>query len=416
MKASRAAKLLLDIRNGFWLRPIVMLVTGVAVSVLATHVDQWVIGAGWTSAGEVSPGGARAVLSVAAGALATALAISLSMTMVTVQLASSQYTPRLLRRFLSDRFTQAVLGSFLATISFQFLVLRAVRSPDEGTFFVPVLSLGVAVLATLACLALLVVFLHRTMRAMQASTIIASVGRETVKMIQDTPTDGLRPLTIPLRGNGQIVRADAAGYVQLLDDSAIRSALATSGGAIRREANPGDFVLSGTPLVTVFDSDVLSEDAIDRVREGFTLGSERTTEADSMFGVRQLVDVALKALSPGINDVTTAVMVINELGVIASAIARTGLIDDVDRVHDDAATGMYITRDLSLERYLELAFVEIIAAGQPQPRIHRRILDVLATVCAVEPEVQPLVRGFIALQFETAFPGTSCSVRRHRTS
>ena len=212
MKASRIAKLVLDIRNGFWLRPIVMLATGVAVSLISTHVDRWMIGSGGASAGDVSPGGARALLSVAAGALATTLAISLSMTMVTVQLASSQYTPRLLRRFLSDRFTQVVLGSFLGTISFQFLVLRAVRSPDEGSYFVPAFSLGLAVLATLACLALLVVFLHRTMRAMQASTIIASIGRETVKMIQHIPTDGVRPLTVPLHGRCQIVRADAAGY------------------------------------------------------------------------------------------------------------------------------------------------------------------------------------------------------------
>jgi uncharacterized membrane protein len=393
MKASRIGKLLLDIRNGFWLRPLVMLAAGALAGLLATRVDYRMLAAGWTSEGDVSPGGARALLSVAAGALATTLAISLSMTMVTVQLASSQYTPRLLRRFLADRFTQFVLGAFLATISFLFLVLRAVRSPDEGTFFVPVLSLGLAVLATLACLALLVVFLHRTMRAMQASTIVANIARETVTMIRRI--DGIDPLAVPLVGPCQVVRADAVGYIQLLDDAAIREALAESGGAIRREANPGDFVLAGTPLVSVFGGDVLSEQAVTCVRDGFTLGSARTTEADCMFGVRQLVDVALKALSPGLNDVTTAVMVVNELGVIAHAVAHTGLVDDVERLHDDDTSGIYVTRDLSLERYLELAFVEIVAAAQPQPRVLRRILDVLATVCVAEPSAQPILQAFM---------------------
>lgn len=396
VKASRLRKRLLDIRNGFWLRPIVMLVTGVIVGVIATNLDHHLFGAGTASpfAGTVSPGGARALLSVAAGALATTLAISLSMTMVTVQLASSQYTPRLLRRFLSDRITQRVLGAFLGTIAYQFMVLRAVRSPDEGDFFVPFLSLGVAVVATLLCLAVLVVFLHRTMRSMQASTIIASIGRETVAMIERLEADALQPLAHALDGPSQTVRADAVGYIQLLDDSAVRSAIGPSRVAIRRDSNPGDFILPGTPLITVFSGPPLPEATLRAVRESFTLGRERTSEADIMFGVRQLVDMALKALSPGINDVTTAVMVVNELGVIAGALARTHLLEDVDRVQVDAQGGMYVSRDLSLESYFELAFGEIVAAASRHPRVHRRILDIIKTLESVEPPARTVLQSF----------------------
>lgn len=395
MRGTRIAKLVLDIRSGFWLRPILMLAAGVALSVAATRLDHWLIDAGRISplGRDVSPGGARALLSVAAGALATTLAISLSATMVTVQLASSQYTPRLLRRFLSDRFTQGVLGVFLGTISFLFLVLRAVRSPDEGASFVPVLSLSLGAFATLVCLGLLVVFLHRTMRAMQASTIIASIGRQTVIMIEGTAPVGLRRLTASPDGPCQVVRADAAGYVQLLDDASMRSSIPPH-VAIRREVNPGDFVLPGTPLVTVYRSEPLPNHAIEAVRRSLTLGSERTTESDSMFGVRQLVDMALKALSPGINDVTTAVMVVNELGVIGRAVAATGLAEDVERARADEHAGLYVTRDLSFERYLEVAFGEIVAAATTQPRVHRRILDILTTIESVEPELAPIVRTF----------------------
>lgn len=394
MKASRLAKLALDVRSGFWLRPICMLAIGVGVGLATTRVDHVLIETGWAApTGALSPGGARALLSVAAGALATTLAISLSMTMVTVQLASSQYTPRLVRRFLSDRFTQGVLGGFLATIAFQFLVLRAVRSPDEGDPFVPGLALSVAVLATVACLALLVVFLHRTMRSMQPSTTIASIGRETVALIEATPATALRPRWFPLAGPCQLVRADAAGYVQLLDDDRIRAALAPAGGAIRREANPGDFVLPGTPLVALFGGDPVSDEQAAEVRRGFTLGSQRTAEADCMFGVRQLVDVGLKALSPGINDVTTAVMVVNELGVIAAAVAGTGLLEDRERALVDERPGRYVIRDLSFERYLGLAFGEIVPAAADHPRVHCRILELLATVEAVVPAAAPLVRA-----------------------
>lgn len=385
MKASGVAKLLLDIRDGFWLRPLAMLAGGVAAGLLATRVDQWLIEADLmtSSIGHASPGGARALLSVAAGALATTLAISLSMTMVTVQLGSSQYTPRLVRRFLSDRFTQVVLGAFLGAIAYEFLVLRAIRSPDEGQAFVPMLALSAAVLATLSCLALLVVFLHRTMRGMQASTIIASIGRETVAMIETATSASLERLTAPLPEPSEIVRSAGAGYIQFIDDASIRSAVPPSSLGARREVSTGDFVLPGTPLVSLFGVGSLPEDTLDAIRGSFSLGSERTPRSDSTFGVRQLVDMALKALSPGINDVTTAVMVVNELGVIAHAVALTGLDDDVWCIDREATAVMYVSRPLSLQRYLALAFGEIVPAAADHPRVIQRIVELLDTIDSV---------------------------------
>lgn len=380
MNRSRLVKLVLDLRQGFWFRPLVLLAVGIGAGLGLTAIDQWLVDTSRTLvfARAASPGGARAVLSVAAGALATTLAIALSMTMVTVQLASSQYTPRLMRRFLSDRFTQSVLGAFLATIAYAFLLLRAIRTPDEGAAFVPVIGLTLAVIFTLACFALLVVFLHRTMRSMQASTIVAGIGRETERAIRDIEISTLIPVQDAPSGPSHLIVADASGYVQLVDDDEIHRLLAAANAThVRIAASPGGFLIPGTALMTVRGAGALSLEVIEKVRDCFTLGAERTVESDHEFGVRQLVDTALKALSPGINDVTTAVMVVNELAVIARAVVDTGVARGRWRARSAFEHPVYEVVVLDLESYLQIAFDEIVLAAATQPRVHIRILELL---------------------------------------
>ncbi len=382
MRKSSLAKLVLEVRTGFWFRPLLMLGAGVGLGLLGVALDHWLIASETLSpfGTHASPSGARSLLSVAAGALATTLAISLSMTMVTVQLASSQYTPRLLRRFLGDRFAQGVIGAFLGTIAYLFLVLRAVRSPEEGDPFVPLMSLSAAVLLTLTCLGLLVVFLHRTMRTMQASTIIARVGRETIQMIRALDTTAPAS-TSPIVGEPIcVIRSTSPGYVQLIDDEAIRRRLPEGITLACRNAAPGDFVLVGSPLLSLYGSCDATDEVVTAIRDCFALGTERTAESDLLFGIRQLVDVALKALSPGINDVTTAVMVVNELGAVLQAVASTDLPADGWCVRVDEHGPPYRFRTLDLDTCLELAFGEIEAASEHHPRVRARMVELLSSI------------------------------------
>lgn len=378
------AKLWLDIRTGFWLRPLLLLVTGMLAGFGVAALDRWLVArdaTGWLPGG--SPGGVRALLQVGAGALATTLAISLSLTMVTVQLASSQFTPRLMRRFLSDAFTQIVIGVFLATIAYTFLVLRAVRSPEEGDPFVPRLAITLAAVMTLACFGLLVVFLHRTMRGLMPATVIAAVGADTRRALHEADVRDLRPAPEqPATGPRAVVAAGTPGYVQLVDDVRVRAALARVPGVtlVWRDAGPGSFAIPGQPLVTVHGVERLDDEVVREVQASFALGSQRTEQTDVGFGVRQLVDMALRALSPGINDVTTAVMVVNELGVLARELAEHGVATGPWRVAADRDGPPYVVRVLDLDTFLGLAFGEILASARAQPRIGQRVLDVLGVV------------------------------------
>ncbi len=394
-------------RNGFWFRPLCLLLGGVVLGFAGTELDRWLSDRELTSpfGGSASPGGARAVLSVAAGALATTLAISLSLTIVTVQLASSQFTPRLMQRFLADRFMQAVLGAFLGSIAYAFVILRAVRSPDEGRAFVPLVSLSFAVVLTLGCLALLVVFLHRTMRSMQASTLIEVVGRDTVRTARSQPSAEFEPAPPTPTGPRIVVRATDPGYVQSVGDENIVCALAAHPVAlIWRDAGAGTFVITGEPLVTLYGIETLPAEQLDRVREQFVIGGERTYESDVGFGVRHLVDMALKALSPGINDVTSAVMVVNELGVVAHHVCEQCVADDGWRLLPLAESPDYVVRVLDLDTFLDLAFGEIALAAIALPRVHVRILELLAAlahdrapaVCRVLVDHAARVRAILA--------------------
>ncbi|MEZ4365236.1 MAG: DUF2254 domain-containing protein [Kofleriaceae bacterium] len=380
----RLWRVLRELRHGFWFRPLALLAAGIGLGLALIELDEWLAPLGDLAAAQAtSPEGARALLTVAAGALATTLAIALSMTMVTVQLASSQYTPRLLRRFLADRFTQHVLGAFLATIAYSFVLLRAIRSPAEGAAFVPTIAVSVAVALTLACLALLVVFLHRTMRSMQASNIVASIGRETIARVAEVDLGGLTAAPPQIVGPAAVVRATHAGYVQVVDDATACAVLARAGArVVRRDATPGGFVVPGMPMLTAYGVEALADDVADQVRACVTLGSERTDEDDLAYGVRQLVDMALKALSPGINDVTTAVIVVNELGAIARALVEQDHPRGRWLGHVAPERPLYLTEVLDLAGYLALAFDEIVLAAAGQPRVHLRILELLAAVRA----------------------------------
>lgn len=239
------------------------------------------------------------------------------MTMVTVQLASTQYTPRLLARFIADRATQRVLGTYLLTVVYLLLLLGAMgtQAKEEGPVPLPVLPLGVALGLTVLCLLLLPYFLHPAARSVEASNVIASIGREIIRELESLDMDEVQELSETLPGpveEATVVAARETGYVQL-------------------------------------------------------------------------VDMELKALSPAINDVTTAVMVVNELGAVGRAVASKGRLGQGWwRQHSGGVT--LLRPGFGLVPFLQDALGEIPLAAATQPRVILRILEVLAEIASVEPD------------------------------
>lgn len=330
---------LIGIKGSLWIQPSVMMAAAVALGLLLPELDRRQFGSGqprhaWGHWVAMSADGARATLATAANALASILAIAVTATMVVIQLAAATYTSRLLRRFLEDRPIRIFLGAFAGSVLYLVVVLGAIRSAEEGAQFVPLVSVLVGRLLTAGCLVVLIVYVYYTARSVQAATIVERVVGDALRSFRnerethgrDTPPLQRQPPDTP----GSVIAAEHTGYLQVVDFDQLAAALPPTVTVARVELGPGDFSMPSTPLVTLWSSadgarpQPLPADAEARLRAAFATGRERTVEQDPGFAIRQLTDIAVKALSPGVNDPTTAVMVVNELGVLAHHTLKAG--------------------------------------------------------------------------------------------
>jgi uncharacterized membrane protein len=252
------------------------------------------------------------------------------MTLMTLALASSQYTSRILRNFMSDRVTQVVLGIFAGIFTYCLIVLRTIRGGDEGGF-VPSLSVAFSVVLAIGGIGTLIFFIHHIASSIQASSIIASVAQETMaamdrlfpaKLGQEPMDDEGDPSLLPSpKRDWQAIMAGRNGYLQSVDNAALLRLARDHKTLVRMERGIGDFVVQNTPLASLALENPPDEEIIAALRAAYSIDRFRTVHQDCAFGIRQLVDMALRAISPGINDTTTAVMCVDYLTAILARLA-----------------------------------------------------------------------------------------------
>lgn len=322
----RATNLWNQLRTNFWFLPAVMASAAVLLSFALVELDVQ-LGARavrrWAWIYRSGPEGARAVLSAIAGSMITVAGLTFSITMLTLQLASSQYGPRLLRNFMRDRGNQVVLGIFIATFLYCLLVLRTVHgTADDG--FVPHLSVAFGVVLAVASLAVLIYFIHHVASAIRIETVLADLARETRALIDERHPDPLGDDAPERRAALARAQADVArctrsvparesGYVQHVDDEALMRLACEHDLLLSLDAGPGRFVIEGDALVNVATPADLPEALAERLRATISLGPDRTPQQDVAFALRRLVEIAQRSLSPGINDPTTALYCIDRM-------------------------------------------------------------------------------------------------------
>ncbi|MBL8661160.1 MAG: DUF2254 domain-containing protein [Rhodospirillales bacterium] len=273
------------------------------------------------------PDGARAVLQVIAGSMVTVAGVTFSITIATVSQASVQFGPRLMSNFMQDLGNQITLGAFVATFIFCLIVLRTVQGSDGSGngMFVPNVSIGVGMLLAMASLAVLIYFFQHIPDSIHISMMISGVGLRLRGLLDDIyPTRiGEGPERDPIEeayaaGEGMIegaapVFATAYGYVQHIDADALLAAARQYDLMIWVSAGPGTFVDVNVPIAYVKPAAMVDDRAARKVRAGYIVGRMRTQTQDVLFLVNQLVEVAAKALSPGVNDPITAITCVNWL-------------------------------------------------------------------------------------------------------
>lgn len=327
LSGTRLASLWQRLRTSFWFLPSAMAVLAVTLSFVLLRVDDaltdgFVRDLGWLYT--FGPDGARALLSAIAGSMITVAGLTFSITMLTLQLASSQFGPRMLRNFMRDRGNQLVLGTYIATFVYCLLVLRAVRG-TEGSSFVPHVSVAVGVGLALASIAVLIYFIHHVASSIRLEFLLPQLAAEAVAAVDRLyPEEPARTAEVDaglLLEAGTVVTAGRSGYIQRIDGGALLSCAESADLVVRVKCRPGAFVTEHVPLAVAGSAGRMTEDAVGRLRAAFVIGRERTPEQDVEFSVRRIVEIAQRALSPGINDPTTALYCIDRLGETLGRVA-----------------------------------------------------------------------------------------------
>lgn len=380
-----------SLRANFWFVPTVMVAGAVALSLVTINLDKaaaydnWIATLGWTFTR--GPEGSRAVLATVAGSMMTITSVTFSITIVALQLASSQFGPRLLRNFMRDRGNQLSLGTFIATFAYCLLILRTVNG-TEGQQFVPHISVTVGLILALTSLGVLIYFIHHASASIQAENVIANVGRDLDQAIarlypecvgvgpretmeQGTPPPGFDREYRP-------VAADRSDYLQNIDVDRLMDLARQHDLVIGVPHRPGKFVVAGGDLARVWPGDRLDDEIADRVRGAFFLGPLRTLTQDVEFAIDQLVEIAVRALSPGVNDPFTAMNCVDRLG--AALVVLAGREVPSAYRYDEDGRLRVIANASTIEGIVNAAFDQVRQAARNDAAATIRLLETMAAV------------------------------------
>ena len=417
---------LLELRNwvraaasGFGFLPIVIVVMMMLLGTALVHVDR---SAGGPHGLDFGFGGdpptARAVLQTIATALITVAGVTFSIMVVTLQLVSQQFSPRALRGFLADRLNQVVAGAFAGVFAYCLVVLSAVRTARVSDEFVPALSVTVAIILGLATLGLLLVFIHHMSGMIQLSTIAARLGRETLERVESTypcafgksdDEEGCRTLLDRWRASGEPVRVTPTkpGYVEAIDLAGVSPG--RHDGCVFVRAVSGRFVSRRDVLAEIWtDSDsAIAHDIEDIIK----IGNVRDLGADAAYGLRQLADIAIRALSPGVNDPTTAATCLRYAGAVLEELSCRSIPEVVATTKGD----LTVIRSLrGYREYVSLVIAEPGRHAQHDVRVATLVLDIAEA--AIREARSVGADGRVALLWKAAEAVTAPAIEHAATA
>ena len=402
MKA-RLLRLSNDLRESYWFLPSVMAVGALLLALAMVYVDShagstWMDGLPWLYAAR--PDGARSLLSSIGGSMIGVAGTTFSVTIAAVVYASGQYGPRLLSNFMSDRGNQVTLGTFIATFVYSLIVLRTIRSAGEsgaGTpAFVPQLALLVALILVLCSIAVLIFFIHHVPMRIHINNVIERIGdRLTEEIDRRFPVFVGAPLEersndprVPAAFREDASRADCerrapvrtkhTGYIQLIDERTLLDTAREHDLVIRLQYQSGDFCHKGSVLLEAWPAERCDEGAAEALRDAFAVGSRRTALQDLRFLIDELVEIAARALSPGVNDPFTANSCLDWLGAAMADLARRDLPSRL-RADGDGALRI-IAHPMSFAGFIDRAFGALAQYASDDMIAGKRFLNALGDV------------------------------------
>jgi uncharacterized membrane protein len=383
------------VRTTFWLVPSILVVVAGILFLVTFEIDwaayhQHVHLPFWIESGNADA--AREVLTATAAAVITVVGVVFSITILALTLASQQFGPRMMRNFVRDVGNQVTLGIFVATFVYSVLALVAITSVPHRPDFVPHLSVAVAEVLLLVDIAVLIYFIHHIAKSIQLPEVIASIARDLMRAIdaefpvrdadQCVPVPADSNKSVPellklLDDRGGSVTADTSGYLQFVGYAQLVAIASRTDAVIRLNHRPGHFVVAGLPLATVWPRGAAEQVRLALAKAHVT-GPHRTLMQDPVFAIDQLVEIAIRALSPAVNDTFTALTCIDWLAAGLSRLSGRTLEEASYR--DGFGRVRLIERDPSYGRMVNRAFDKVRQAARGMPAVIIRLLDALAVV------------------------------------
>ena len=394
MRYAKLSKLWDSLHSSFWFVPTLMVVLAIGLSFITIAIDQSretnIIGElGW--AYSLGPNGSRAILSAIAGSMVSVATTAFSITIVALQLASSQFGPRLLRNFMQDTGNQVVLGTFISTFVYSLMVLRTINGVEENEF-VPHSAVTCGIGLAISSIGVLIYFIHHSASSIQVDQVIKKVGSDL-----DDAIERLFPEKIGRSASKQqeqsiadipaefdrgscSIKASSSGYVQAIDDNQLMQIATDKNLLLRVQQRPGRFVVKGRELVRVFPEEKVNKQLITQINNAFVLGSQRTEQQDVEFSIDQLVEIAVRALSPGINDPFTAIRCIDQLNAALCHFAQREIPSPYR--YDQNNQLRVIAEPITFADVTDAAFNQIRQYGQSSVAVTMRLLEAISVIAS----------------------------------
>ncbi|HDS00377.1 MAG TPA: DUF2254 domain-containing protein [candidate division Zixibacteria bacterium] len=337
--------------------------------------------------------GARSILATIAGSMITVAGVTFSITIVALTLTTSQFGPRLLRNFVRHPGNQVVLGAFVGTFIYCLLVLGSIHD-QEGYLFVPILSVNLSILLVIANVGILVYFIHHVSASIQADNVVQAVYNELLERLlplfpdeiaDDTGSTGEldqdRQARINSYRKSRSISAPKDGYLQAVDiNGLLRIAIATD-SLLSLEYRPGEYITADSTLVTVSFDGQFSDESAEDLANSFFVGPQRSPLQDAEYAIHQLVEIAVRALSPGINDPFTAISCIDRLGSAVSFLA--GRSFPSSHHCEDEGKLRLVTKPWTFTGVVNAAFDQIRQNSQSNVAVTTRLLETLTMIAGV---------------------------------
>ncbi|RMF40470.1 MAG: DUF2254 domain-containing protein [Planctomycetota bacterium] len=393
------------VRNSFWFIPGALSLAGIGLALGSTWLRgpaaSWIVDLfPWIA---VSTSAARASLATISSAMVSIVGIVFSVTLVTLSIASSQYGSRLLRTFMSDTFTQVALGLLIGTSLFCMVALTRIE-PSTDDKSVPNVSILIGLGMAVGSMAILIGYIHHVANLIQAPSVVAAVAADLNESLarlfpasaEEEETEQPEPFELPQAARGAPVRSAHEGYLQAIDLEGLISICKADDLVARLLVKPGEFIEIGLPLVEVWPGEAVlkrdhsepdpsttksrdfGDEFAERINDCFIAGTRRTPRQDAECALDELVEVAVRALSPGINDPFTAISCLDRLSAVLGRIAERKMPDPVRR--DDEGVPRIVARSTTFDDLMDAAFHQIRQFGCSCPAVAIHMMIVLTRI------------------------------------